>query len=138
MHDENYCLCDLIGSRDIKIPSISRNWFFLTRSLVFLIQYVTFLVSGISQKTVFNCCYQGTNLFTSLTNKTIKNYFFIRKFNLIKNFYSNKLIYLLVFLKIRNNFVDFVTPVVEKWLIHMKSSVAAPAVLILLRVLSYD
>ena len=62
----------------------------------------------------------------------------MRKFNLIKNFYSNKLIYLLVFLKILNNFVGFVTPVVEKWLIHKKSSVAAPVVLILLRVLSYD
>ena len=40
------------------------------------------------------------------------------------------------FLKKLNNFVGFITPVVEKWLIHMKSSVAAPALLVLH--VSYD
>ena len=33
------------------------------------------------------------------------------------------------FLKIRNNFAGFINPVVEKWLIHMKSLVAEPTLL---------
>ena len=40
-----------------------------------------------------------------------------------------------VFFKKHNNSVGFITPVVEKWLIHMKTLMAAPALLVLSRVL---
>ena len=38
--------------------------------------------------------------------------------------------YLLAFLKNLNNFVGFITPVLVKWLIHMKNLVTAPALLV--------
>ena len=50
------------------------------------------------------------------------------------NFYFNKSIYLF-FLHNLNNFVNIRTPVVERWLIQMKRLVAAPALLVLSRVL---
>ena len=39
------------------------------------------------------------------------------------------------FFKKINNFVGFITPVVKKWLIHTERLVAAPALLVLSRVL---
>ena len=44
---------------------------------------VTFLVSEISQKTGFNCWYEGIDLFTSLRQKTTKIILLLRKLNMI-------------------------------------------------------
>ena len=44
---------------------------------------------------------------------------------------------LLAFLKKLDNFVCFLTPVVKKWLIHMKRLVAAPTLLVLSRLVIY-
>ena len=67
--------------------------------------------------------------------KSYKNYFFILKLNIIKNFnlinsytsFFKKYIYI--------NFIGFITLVVERLLIYFKSLVAAAALLFLSRVL---
>ena len=67
----------------------------------------------------------------------IRNYkisFFHAKICFDNNLYFNKFIYVL-FLQNLNNFVSFKTPVMERWFIHMKIPVTAPALLVLSRVL---
>ena len=46
------------------------------------------------------------------------------------NFYSFEFIYLFLLKKLIN-FVGFITPVVERWLIHLKSFVAAAVIFVL-------
>ena len=73
-------------------------------------------------------------IYLHLWHRKYKNYFFHAKMCFDNNFYFNKSIYLF-FLHNLNNFVNIRTPVVERWLIQMKRLVAAPALLVLSRVL---
>ena len=66
--------------------------------------------------------------------RNYKNYFFSAKIYFDNNFYFSKFIYLFL-LQNLNNFVSFKTPVVERWVIQMNRPVAAPAILVLSRVL---
>ena len=59
-----------------------------------------------------------------------KNYFFISEIYYDNNFYSYEFIYLFL-LKNLVKFVSFINPVVERWLIHLKSLVAAPVLFVL-------
>ena len=101
-------------SRDIKIPFISPDLYFRrdlrnfseNRFSVLILRYWFIYIFDIDT-------------------------FLIRKYILITTFF-NRFIYLLQNL---NNFVSFKTPIVERWLIQMKRPVAAPALLVLSRVL---
>ena len=57
--------------------------------------------------------------------KKYKIYFFISEIYYNNNFYSYEFIYLFLFKK-RTKFVGFITPVVERRLIHLKYLVAVP------------
>ena len=64
--------------------------------------------------------------------KNYKNYFFITETRYDNSLYSNKLIYLFIFKKtcLFLITVGFITPVVKEWLIHIRTLVAAPALLV--------
>ena len=62
--------------------------------------------------------------------RNYKIYFFHAKICFDNNFYFNKFIYVL-FLQNLNNFVSFKTPAMERWFIHMKIPVTAPALPVL-------
>ena len=68
-------------------------------------------------------------IYLHLSHKKLRDLYFYYKNLMCNGFYSNKLIYL--FLRKRNNFVGFITPVVKKWLILMRSLVVVPAILVL-------
>ena len=65
-------------------------------------------------------------IYLHLWHINYKNYFDIMTILCDNNFYTNKFIYLFLLKKL-DNFVCFITPAMEKWLIHMKRLVAAPA-----------
>ena len=62
--------------------------------------------------------------------KKYNNYIFISEIYYDNSFYSYKFI-TSFFKKKRIKFVGFITPVVERWLIHLKSLVAAPVLFVL-------